>query len=73
MPGQTLLFVVSLEDLVLIGLFLIAVVDPKAIPDIEEVNMFKDDNTVIHMRKPTGKLDLIARVAKTLLGVNEGI
>lgn len=24
--------------------------------DIEEVNMFKDDNTVVHFRRPTGKL-----------------
>ena len=23
--------------------------------DIEEVNMFKDDNTVVHFRRPTGK------------------
>merc|ERR1712166_560103 len=26
--------------------------DPKTIPDIEEVNMFRDDNTVVHMKKP---------------------
>lgn len=24
--------------------------------DIEEVNMFKDDNTVLHFRRPQGKL-----------------
>jgi len=23
--------------------------------DIEEVNMFKDDNTVVHFRRPAGK------------------
>merc|ERR1711935_855008 len=26
--------------------------DPKTIPDIDECNMFRDDNTVLHMRKP---------------------
>merc|ERR1711981_1020457 len=26
--------------------------DPKTIPDIEEVNMFRDDNTILHMKKP---------------------
>merc|ERR1711957_1102236 len=26
--------------------------DPKTIPDIDECNMFRDDNTVLHIRKP---------------------
>ena len=29
--------------------------DPKVIPEIEEVNMFRDDATVVHMRKPQVK------------------
>jgi len=27
----------------------------QALQDIEEVNMFKDDNTVIHLKKPQSK------------------
>jgi hypothetical protein len=29
--------------------------DPKVIPEIEEVNMFREDATVLNMRKPTVK------------------
>merc|ERR1711970_443395 len=29
--------------------------DPKPIPEIEEVNMFREDASVLHMRKPTVK------------------
>jgi len=31
----------------------------QTLQDIDEVNMFKDDNTVIHMRRPQSKYFLI--------------
>ena len=37
---------------VLIGVF---VIDPKTIPEIDTANMFRDDGTVLSIKKPTGK------------------
>lgn len=34
-------------------LFVVTGVQP--LNDIEEVNMFKDDNSVVHFRRPAGK------------------
>ena len=36
------------------------------LPDIEEVNMFKDDNSVVHFRRPTGKFDCFQISCKIL-------
>lgn len=27
----------------------------QTLPDIEEINLFKDDNTVVHIKKPNSK------------------
>ena len=38
-------------------------------PDIDEVNLFKDDNTVIHFKKPEGKLLYLSGIISSF-GIN---
>ena len=35
--------------------FVLMGIGVQPLSDIEEVNMFKDDNTVVHFRRPAGK------------------
>ena len=44
-----------LLDAWLIFVLYLCVIGVQPLNDIEEVNMFKDDNSVVHFRRPTGK------------------
>jgi len=46
------------------------IVDAKKIPDIQEINIFKDDNTVIHCKKPTLEYSMKEKVS-FVTGVSE--
>ena len=46
------------------------IIDAKKIPDIQEINIFKDDNTIIHCKKPTLEYSMKEKVS-FVTGVSE--